>query len=327
MFHSSISTPNPTDPHAQPRIARKGWKAVGPTLPSKQIHVVVAVKQRNTAELKERLDAIATPGSPMYGEFLSNTDVNELVAPATGSIGAVREWLTEHGAADVEPLTPNGDFLGALMTAEQASKLVGGAYVDFKHTGTGAVIRYVTKSCEGYQRWYMRSRVYKHNRNIARSRVMRHDTQHHTHPHTPCSRLEAPAYSVHSSVAPHIDFVSPTITFPMKGGSRGPYKDDVDAEGRSLTITPEILRGMYNLTDDDVGRGDDSVIVQGVASFLEQYYAPSDLVAFRAKYRLGDAATLTDVPDPQLHTPVGVEASLDVQWITTMGDQVNTEHW
>ena len=81
----------------------------------------------------------------MYGEFLSNADVNQLVAPAPGSIGAVKEWLMEHGAADVEPLTPNGDFLGALMTAEQASKLVGGAYVDFKHTGTGAVIRYVTK--------------------------------------------------------------------------------------------------------------------------------------------------------------------------------------
>ena len=266
---------------AQPRIARKGWKVLGPTDLDKQIHVVVAVKQRNTEALKEKLDGIATPGSPQYGEFLTNAEVNHLVAPATQSIGAVSDWLVKHGATDVEPLTPNADFIGALMTAEQASKLVGGSYVDFRHTGTGAVI----------------------------------------------SRLEAPAYSVHSSVAPHIDFVSPTITFPMKGGSRGPYRDD-DAQGLpSKTITPEILRGMYNLTDDDVGRGDDSVIVQGVASFLEQYYAPSDLVAFRAKYRLGDAATLTDVPDPQLHTPGGVEASLEVQWITTRGDHVNTEHW
>ena len=65
---------------------------------------------------------------------------NKLVAPAADSIAAVTEWLMEHGAAEVTSMTPNGDFLGASMTAEQAARLVGGTYFDFKHTTTGRII-------------------------------------------------------------------------------------------------------------------------------------------------------------------------------------------
>lgn len=94
-------------------------------------------------------------------------------------------------------------------------------------------------------------------------------------------------------------------------------------------VTPALLRGLYNLTKDDVGKGTASPVRQGVASFLEQYYDMQDLDAFWKKYRIeeGTAKKWVNNPSTQLHKPTGTEASLDVQWLSISGMGVVSEHW
>lgn len=132
-------------------------------------------------------------------------------------------------------------------------------------------------------------------------------------------------YTVPSDIRPHLDFIAPTITFPPPSLL---VKKTMQAGGPDMKpdVTPPILWKLYNISG--VGAGKSSNVTQGVASFIKQYYAKSDLEAFWKKYGMNDNAfTWTDVPADQKHAPIGTEASLDVQWISVSGQQVNTEHW
>ena len=70
----------------------------------------------------------------------------------------------------------------------------------------------------------------------------------------------------------------------------------------------------------------DTKNIQACASFLNQYYDPNDLSKFQSKY----------VPDckvtkPSVHGPdkssAGIEASLDIEYIMAMGEDVPTQFW
>ena len=79
------------------------------------------------------------------------------------------------------------------------------------------------------------------------------------------------------------------------------------------------------MTHKDTGAG--SGVRQGVASFLQQYYSVADLQDFQKKYALNNSASVTDVPSSQPHSSPGVEASLDIQWLSTMGLDIDVEFW
>ncbi len=138
-------------------------------------------------------------------------------------------------------------------------------------------------------------------------------------------------YRLPDDVRDAVDFVGPTLTFP-------PPQQVVGRRARrgrpaaKPAITPPRLRALANLTDAQVGKGPDdaSGVKQGVASFLGQEYAAADLLAFRKKYALstdGLDTLLVAVPAGQKHDNVGVEASMDVQYITSTGNEILTEHW
>lgn len=89
-----------------------------------------------------------------------------------------------------------------------------------------------------------------------------------------------------------------------------------------------------NMSDEDTGLGYYAGIVQGVASFLDELFDYGDITAFRTKYHLsidhngsGVHDMVRCVPKTQKHSPVGVEASLDIQYITSTGNEIQTEHW
>jgi tripeptidyl-peptidase-1 len=128
-------------------------------------------------------------------------------------------------------------------------------------------------------------------------------------------------YTVPTFVAEHIDFISPTVTFPPMSS----VKRSLEPKPQ---VTPAFLRGIYNVTD--VGKGSGSRNKMAIASFIKEYYQKSDLEAFWKKYERSTVATgftWADVPVTQKHKPPGDEASLDVEWITVTGSNINTEHW
>jgi len=267
-------------------VKSKGWEATAPAPPTSSIRLTVALRQENVEQLTATLHDISNPDSPQYGQFLTQQQVNDLVAPTPATVETVTTWLSQHGALDTTfKATPNKDFLHVDTTVAEAERLIKGTYWTYTHQDTGRTITRLA----------------------------------------PDTKYELP-----DNVAAVVDFVGPTLTFPP------PNHTPVVAKAQSVLakadITPPRLRALANMTDADVGNGvnDKNGVKQGVASFLGQEYATSDLLAFRKKYALSTTALdelLVPVPASQKHDNVGVEASMDVQYITSTGNGILTEHW
>jgi tripeptidyl-peptidase-1 len=71
--------------------------------------------------------SVSDPTSPKYGQFLSNTEVHELLAPSQQTTDAIHTWLNSNGIT-ATPATPNSDFLVADVTVAQAESLLATEY-------------------------------------------------------------------------------------------------------------------------------------------------------------------------------------------------------
>ena len=146
-------------------------------------------------------------------------------------------------------------------------------------------------------------------------------TRYHTFEHTSgTSVVRSTEYGVPPTIAPFIDFVAPTITFP-------PVSAKSASHDGAFKVTPAFLRRLYGLGPTDIGRGAASNNSQAVASFLKQYYSPADLSAFWSKYPPPAKTPVVDVPASQPHTPVGTEAALDSQYLPSLGAGISTQVW
>jgi len=140
----------------------------------------------------------------------------------------------------------------------------------------------------------------------------------------------AAGYSLPASVAPHIDFVGPSIRFPsakrpslrlhQRDPARrllfGPSGDGVD---------PTFLRKLYNATDAAGASGTKNI--QACASFLGQFYSPTDLKTFFSKYAKDHTVTIPTQYGPNTPSKPGVEAELDIQYIMGVGKDIPTQFW
>ena len=126
-------------------------------------------------------------------------------------------------------------------------------------------------------------------------------------------------YALPEKIAAHVDFVSPTVNFPR------PFNVKVDSGVSAVgQNTPDSLRELYNVGDAQGGK---SSAHQAVTAFLDQYYTETDLQAFYQKYY----PTLYGTPIAAVVGPngqkAGIEASLDVEYMTTLGSGIPTEFW
>ena len=127
-------------------------------------------------------------------------------------------------------------------------------------------------------------------------------------------------YHVPNRLANHIDFISPTLRFPAVNSLT--IKTAHNIIEPDAAVTPSVLKALYNVGKTE---GQSTTNIQGVASFLEQYYDPSDLPIFWNKFGI-DSTTVTKVPasTPNGH---GIEAELDVEYVTAMGEKIATQVW
>nr|XP_061824334.1 tripeptidyl-peptidase 1-like [Nerophis lumbriciformis]XP_061824335.1 tripeptidyl-peptidase 1-like [Nerophis lumbriciformis] len=140
-------------------------------------------------------------------------------------------------------------------------------------------------------------------------------------------RSSAP-YSVHDDVDQHLDFVGGLHRFPPKEHK----PSEVSTSGTKLQsdtkfhlgVTPAVLRARYNMSATDVGAAKNNS--QAVAQFLEQYYSPADLAEFMSIY--GSSFQHLSIVDRVVGTQgtgkAGIEASLDVEYIMSMGANIPT---
>mmetsp|Transcript_33350 Transcript_33350/g.72050 ORF Transcript_33350/g.72050 Transcript_33350/m.72050 type:complete len:552 (-) Transcript_33350:59-1714(-) len=127
-------------------------------------------------------------------------------------------------------------------------------------------------------------------------------------------------YSLPADIAPLVDFVGNVHRFPSFFGAK------VEKNlGVHLGVTPDVARKRYNLTKDDVGSNANNT--QGTAQFLSQHFSELDLAEFWLEFgRFKHESKVTKVVGPN-HIPSGVEASLDVEYLMSLGANIPTWFW
>lgn len=155
-------------------------------------------------------------------------------------------------------------------------------------------------------------------------------THYHVYKHAE-SGIEvtrATSYRLPSDVAEHIDFATPTVRFPVVQKSKvtGPAAGVRALKGFGGIITPTILRELYKVPTT-AQAADSSKNIQACASFLGQFYSPSDLQTFFNMFDHEAKGRTPSLFGPNTASQPGVEASLDIQYIMGLGNNVKTQFW
>jgi len=162
-------------------------------------------------------------------------------------------------------------------------------------------------------------------------------------------RVRDGVYHIPTSIVDHIDFVEPTIRFPvthhqkemtklelsaeqieaLKAGEQGEDQQGDDVQQHSSVYnTPIRLYQMYGMTDDILSKltSSDKDVRQAIASYIEEYYMDTDLeLAWSTLGYAGnnDIDEMIRFPETQPQGD-GSEAELDTQYITATGTGLDT---
>ncbi len=132
-------------------------------------------------------------------------------------------------------------------------------------------------------------------------------------------------YSVPKEIARHLDFVGGLLRFPALNFLSTKVRSPSNDIGIHIGVYPSVLRTRYNVSDT-VGKHPNNS--QAVAQFLGQHYSPTDLKEFFALFGRGfeHLSDVTKVVGPDSGRS-GIEASLDVQYIMSVGANISTWFW
>ena len=119
-----------------------------------------------------------------------------------------------------------------------------------------------------------------------------------------------------------IDFVTPGSRFPEM--RRRMLKQPPPTPPTKEGVTPSMLRKLYNISE--VG-GKSNASSQAVVSFLHEYFSPVDLLSFQLQYSPESQGRTPKVIGDNLPASPTLEASLDIQYIMSVGPSVPTEFW
>lgn len=130
-------------------------------------------------------------------------------------------------------------------------------------------------------------------------------------------------YSLPHDVAPHVDFVFPTVHLPPKPRTARKTSD----EEPLVANTPPVLRALYNVDVEGVAADNK----MAVTAFLDQKYKESDLTTFWGDY-CSDGMTCGKglpllVGDETTGFFSGIESMLDIETITGVAGNVESEFW
>jgi tripeptidyl-peptidase-1 len=150
-------------------------------------------------------------------------------------------------------------------------------------------------------------------------------TKYETFKHQDADYLvhRAASYSLPAEVAPHVDFVSPTVHFP-------PVHQPVpqfDMSPGELGVSASKLRTLYSV-GDTVGTAANNK--HAVTGFLNQHFHPKDLGEFWSLFMKGVNATkptVKEVGDEVEGGIAGTESMLDIEYINAMGAGIESEFW
>ena len=209
----------------------------------KQQVFTIALNVQNIDKLESKLLELSTPGSPNYGQWMTDADVNNMFSPSKAAISGVLAWLKSSG---VKNYKIEGPFIDFAIDVQGANSLLDADYQYYVNNGT-------TK---------LRTLSYS---------IPDALTQH--------IRFVDPSTNFGKPISP-VPIVAPVVTPSRTIRSRidrRPTKRSVDASCQT-SITPSCLKQMYNIGNYTADPKSGSSI--GFSSFLNQSALYSDVFQF-----------------------------------------------
>lgn len=133
--------------------------------------------------------------------------------------------------------------------------------------------------------------------------------------------ISSESFTLPSNLIEHLDFVSGVKIHPATC-AKPKKRQGLNSTVRSklLEVTPNTIATDYNTSSYTSTNKNNS---QAIASFLKQYYDPTDLAAFQRQFKLPEKP-IAKVVGKNLPDDPGAEANLDVQYISATGRGVDT---
>jgi len=115
-----------------------GWSAAAAPAEGTLLTLQVALTQQNIDQLESRLQAVSTPGTATYGQYLDIDEVNALFAPTSENVAAVESWLESYGIQDYTEQSGSITFTANVSTA---NSLLGTEFTTYTDSTGASKIR------------------------------------------------------------------------------------------------------------------------------------------------------------------------------------------
>jgi len=111
-----------------------GWSVVRDATEQDDVTLYIAVKQQRLPSLERIVNRVSHPKSEQYGQYLSRTELHNLIRPSGDSIDQVTSWVNLHGLKYSHPVP---DWVVVECNAAQASRFLDTDFALYEQDSTG----------------------------------------------------------------------------------------------------------------------------------------------------------------------------------------------
>lgn len=221
---------------------------------------------------------------------------------------ANQDWLKRKFAAVSDPESPD---YGQYLTMPQLWNSVYG-----KSESVSKIVGFLSSNGITYDMTQDRSFIVAHTTVAVASNIFQAPFYLYQHKANRGSIVRTETAAIPAELEDHVDFIIGHNTFPHVPRLRALRS----VHDGSLGVTPNSIDTAYNLTKYSATNPNSS---QAIASFLKQYFKPSDLELFQKQFNL-PIRPIAKVEGINKESMPGMEASLDVQYIAATGRDIPT---
>ncbi|KAL7920723.1 Pro-kumamolisin, activation domain-containing protein [Trichoderma austrokoningii] len=121
-------------------VSTNDWAKQGNINPHGLLPVRIGLTQQNLDQGHEMLMERSTPGSPKYGQHMTQEEVVNLFAPHEDSVNAVHNWLESEGISpDRVSRSSNLQWIQFHATVTELERLTNATYDIYEHQHTGSL--------------------------------------------------------------------------------------------------------------------------------------------------------------------------------------------
>lgn len=121
-------------------IVPRDWNVVSRSPKDRNVNLHIGLKHRNQDILEQHALEVSDRRHARYGQYMSASEVRDLIAPPTEVVDMVRDWLAEHDISDAV-LSPSRDSLNMVLPIEKVEELLATTYSVYRHEDGTTLVR------------------------------------------------------------------------------------------------------------------------------------------------------------------------------------------